>query len=184
MRSLEINLISQPPIPGYPGITTYVDPTYYLGPKYVRIVLGGKDASACPRRCANTIIPQEGLCELIRPKQLFSFSFVCLRVPAFLFLTGWFAQSDQSRPTLRRDNKPKQSRRESHRFVFFPPCFFLYLFALELYCSVVWSPLGRASISTSYGIFFRDLDVRPLTQFSTMTTFPTPTLLSLFSQQP
>ena len=46
-------------------------------------VLGGKDASACPRRCANTIIPPEGLCELIRPKQLFSFSFVCLRIPAF-----------------------------------------------------------------------------------------------------
>ena len=69
-------------------------------------------------------------------------------------------------------------------FVFFPPCFFLYLFALELYRSVVWSPLGRASISTSYGIFFRDLDVRPLTQFTTMTTFPTPALLSLFSQQP
>ena len=69
-------------------------------------------------------------------------------------------------------------------FVFFPPCFFLYLFALELYRSVVWSPLGRASISTSYGIFFRDLVVRPRTQFSTMTTFPTPTLLSLFAQQP
>ena len=42
----------------------------------------------------------------------------------------------------------------SHRFVFFPPNFFLYLFALELYRSVVWSPLGRASISASYCIFF------------------------------
>ena len=32
--------------------------------------------------------------------------------------------------------------------------FFLYLLALELYHSVVWSPLGRAHISASYGIFF------------------------------
>ena len=38
--------------------------------------------------------------------------------------------------------------------MFFPPCFFLYLFVLELYRSVVWSPLGRASISASYGFFF------------------------------
>ena len=33
-------------------------------------------------------------------------------------------------------------------------------------------------------VFFCNIDVRPLTQFLTMTTFPTPTLLSLFSQQP
>ncbi len=31
MRSLEINLISWPPIPGFPGISTYVDGTHYLG---------------------------------------------------------------------------------------------------------------------------------------------------------
>jgi hypothetical protein len=45
-------------------------------------------------------------------------------------------------------------------FVFFPPCFFLYLFALELYRSVAWSPpLGRASISARKLLyFFRDLD--------------------------
>ena len=39
-------------------------------------------------------------------------------------------------------------------FAFSPPFFFLYLFALELYCSVVWFPLGRASISASYVFFF------------------------------
>ncbi len=31
MRSLEINLILQPPIPGFPGISTYVVHTHYLG---------------------------------------------------------------------------------------------------------------------------------------------------------
>jgi hypothetical protein len=31
MRSLEINLISRPPIPGFPGISTCVVRTHYLG---------------------------------------------------------------------------------------------------------------------------------------------------------
>jgi hypothetical protein len=42
---------------------------------------------------------------------------------------------------------------------------FLYLFVKELYCSVVWSPLGRASISASYSIFFGNLNLQLLTQF-------------------
>ena len=41
----------------------------------------------------------------------------------------------------------------------------------------------RGEKITAFWYFFRDLDVRPLAQFSKMTTFPTPTLLSLFSQQ-
>ena len=36
----------------------------------------------------------------------------------------------------------------------FPTIFFLQLYAKELNCSVVWSLLGRASISASYCIFF------------------------------
>jgi hypothetical protein len=31
MRSLEINLVSRPPIPGFSGISMYVDRTHYLG---------------------------------------------------------------------------------------------------------------------------------------------------------
>ena len=38
----------------------------------------------------------------------------------------------------------------------FPAVFFLYLYPKELYRSVVWSPLGRASISASWDIFFRN----------------------------
>ena len=39
-------------------------------------------------------------------------------------------------------------------FVFFPRLFPSYICAKELHCSVVPSPLGRASMSASYNIFF------------------------------
>ena len=100
---------------------------------------------------------QSGLTGQLLPNDFFENGGCQLRTCWFLgyrFLFSEFAL--EALPNTLPDATPQKSPPMAGHIglCFSRRVFFLYLFALELYRSVVWFPLGRASISTSYGIFF------------------------------